>query len=1646
MAGFILYLVAFCLPGVSHSQLYTLITPNVLRVQSEEKIVVEAHGLSTPIEVTVTVRDFTLKRLLYEVKTNLNPENGMMNTAIIKVPSEGMEKVPKQNQYVFIQAQSTHFILEKVVLVFFHSGYIFIQLDKAFYTPGSTVFYQISAMDHKLKPVSKTMTVYVENPGGVFVKKDRVRSSSTGIIAMSYTLPEVADLGIWKIVAKYEDSPQQTFNTQFDVKEYVLPSFEVMLEPSEKFFYINGDKDFRVTVSASFLYGKKVEGTAFVLFGVKMNNEKKSILKSLQRIWINNGSGEAVLTKVMLQAQFPNLSELLGHSIYISVIVLRDSGRDIMEAERGGINIVTSPYQIHFTKTPKYFKPGMPFELMVYVTNPDGSSAPRIPVEAEGFKSGASTEGDGTAKLVLNMPVDRAHIPITVKTALKNLPENRQASTSMMAEAYQTQGESKNYLHLAVFATNLKPNNNLLVNFNLKSDNLGVLNQIQYFTYLILNKGNIVRVGRQARQVGQIMVTMSLPITPDLLPSFRIVAYYHVGQEEIVADAVWVDLQDTCMGTLAVKVVPDMDSGLYTPGAPIKIKVEGDAGTRVRLVTLDKGVYIRNKQYRIAQTKIWDTIEKSDIGCGPGSGKDGLGVFADAGLALATNTKISTPSRTDPKCPQPAKRNRRSAQRIELKSNKAVQHEDQALKKCCEDGMYENPLGYSCEKRAEYILNADECKQAFLNCCHSIKTAWDRRKRGLHVELARSDLNEHFLSDEDITSRSQFPERGLWHMEHLNEAANELGISSKMMHVFLNDSIITWEVLAVSFSDSKGICVADPYEIKVMKEFFIDLQLPYSVVQNEQVEIRAILYNYQDHAIKVRVTLMYSPAFCSTSTSTAKYQQILTIEAMSFQAVPLVLVPLQLGIHDIEVKAAVWDRFMADGVKKKLKVVPERMRIAKKVLSFVLDPAGKGVGGVQEMKVGAANPDDIVPNTELETSINIQGNPVILENLIDGGNLRHLIVRPSGSGEENLLNMTLTVTATHYLDTTRQWEQIGVDRRVEAIRLIMQGYTQQMSYKKPNHSYAALQTRPASTWLTAYVERVFTMASKLVTVEAQILCEAVKWLILEKQKSNGVFQEDAPVIHQEMMGGYKGAEPDISLTAFVLVAMLDVKDFCKNQVNSLEGSISKAAEYLAKGYRTLTRPYMVALTSYALALAGKLDNGNVLMKASKDGNHWEEQGSRTISIEGTAYALLALLHLKEFELAGPVVTWLVEQKYYGGGFDSTQAIFIMFQALAQYQIEAQLRKDLHLTVSISTRGRAYDFISRISHDNTLVSTTMQQNTDFTVKAQGTGTAVVTVMSTYNAKLQEGEFQCKKFDLKVSLREAQHAKKSYGALRSVSITICTRYLGDSDATMPILDISMLTGFSPDVEDLARLSQGHKIAISKSEMNKTSLDRSTLLIYLDKVSQREEDCLTFKAHQFVDVDLIQPASVTIYDYDSIDDRCTKFYHLSEKSGLLSKICHRGVCRCTEGKCFMQDKMLYTLNLEKRVEAVCKLEVDYVYKTRLIKMEELSGHDSYVMEVLEIIKEGTETYPKGINHTFMSPRKCRESLKLELNKDYLIWGPRSDVWAVKSDISYVFSSDTWIEKWPTEEECRELHFQSLCQELAEFSETMILFGCLS
>lgn len=52
-----------------------------------------------------------------------------------------------------------------------------------------------------------------------------------------------------------------------------------------------------------------------------------------------------------------------------------------------------------------------------------------------------------------------------------------------------------------------------------------------------------------------------------------------------------------------------------------------------------------------------------------------------------------------------------------------------------------------------------------------------------------------------------------------------------------------------------GICVAEPYEITVEKDFFVDLKLPYSAVRSEQLEVKAILHNFSNK--KQRVFLFF---------------------------------------------------------------------------------------------------------------------------------------------------------------------------------------------------------------------------------------------------------------------------------------------------------------------------------------------------------------------------------------------------------------------------------------------------------------------------------------------------------------------------------------------------------------------------------------------------------------------------------------------------------------------------------------------------------------------------------------------------------------------------------------------------------------------
>ncbi|XP_062283410.1 complement C3-like isoform X1 [Scomber scombrus] len=1617
--------------------------PNLLRVGTAENIFVECQDCTAGIfQVEIKVMNHPTKtKRLATTDVTLNAENKFQDFGKITIPAGDFSKDPNVKQYVYLQAQFPNQLLEQVVLVSFQSGYIFIQTDKTLYTPDSIVHYRIFGLTPSMEPVERddatqtdaSISIEIMTPEDIILPLDPV-SLKSGMHSGDFKLAEIVSPGLWKVVARFHSNPQQKYSAEFEVKEYVLPSFEVKLIPQIAFFYVDSN-DFIVEIKARYLFGKEVDGTAYVVFGVVHESQKKSFPSSLQRVPITNGVGRVTLKREHITATFPNIIELVGHYLFVAVSVLTESGSEMVEAELKGIQIVTSPYKITFKKTPKYFKPGMSFDVAVEVLNPDGSPADGVMVVVEPGEVRGTTAANGIAKLTINTVAGNQDLRITAKTEDPRISRERQATATMSAVPYKTKGN--NYIHIGVDTAELELGDNLKINLNLNRQQ----NQNPDITYLILSRGQLVKHGRYETR-GQVLIALIVPITKEMLPSFRIIAYYHTSDNEVVSDSVWVDVKDTCMGTL--KLESSRPAPSYEPRRMFGLKVTGDPGATVGLVAVDKGVYVLNNKHRLTQKKVWDIVEKYDTGCTPGGGKDNMGVFYDAGLLFVSNTASVTTYRQELKCPAPSRRKR--ATTITEVTTSLVSKYKGVERDCCLDGMRDTPLSYTCEVRSEYITDGTACVEAFLHCCKELESQRAEKKQD-SLQLARSEEDDNsYMDSNEIVSRTKFPESWLWSDIKLPPSPNGRP-TSITKNVPLQDSITTWQFTGISLSRTHGICVGEPLEVIVRKEFFIDLRLPYSAVRGEQLEIKAILHNYSPDQATVRVDLTETEHVCSSASKKGRYRQEVEIGPETTRSVPFIIIPMKEGHFQIEVKAAVKDSSLSDGIMKILRVVPEGVLI-KSPQIIILDPKG---GEQKETLNSGIAKKDVVPNSPTSTQISVTGREDIgplVENAISGKSMGSLIYQPSGCGEQNMIHMTLPVIATMYLDNTNQWEAVGFQKRNEALQHIKTGYQNQIAYRKNDGSFAVwAKGHSSSSWLTAYVAKVFAIAQNLVAIERHVICDAVKYLILNAQQPDGMFREVGRVYHGEMVGDVRGSDSDASMTAFCLITMQESRTLCDATVNSLPGSIDKAVAYLEKRLPSLTNPYAVAMTSYALANEDKLDQELLYKFASPELNHWPVPGRPVHTLEATAYALLALVKAKNFENAGRVVRWFNKKQFVGGGYGSTQSTIMVYQAVADYWTSAQ-EPDYDLNVDIKLPGKSdpdkFNF-NRDNHYATRTSKINDINQDIKVTATGTGEATLKMVSLYYALPKEKESNCKTFDLSVQLVEDKMDEDE----RVYKLRIEILYKStERDATMSILDIGLLTGFTVNKDDLNLLSKGRARTIAKYEMNTFLSERGSLIIYLDKVSHRRPEEITFRIHQKLKVGVLQPAAVSVYEYYE-QTHCVKFYHPERRAGELLRLCRGNECTCAEENCSMQKKG--DIPNEQRTSKLCEstpdTKIDFAYRVRLEAFQDTGTTDVYSMRIVHVIKEGNDDVgPLDKVRSFLSYPHCREALDLQVGKTFLIMGTSKDISRdeERQTYQYVLGERSWIEYWPTDAECQTQEHRLTCLGMEEMAQQFEFFGC--
>ncbi|NWX28980.1 CO4 protein, partial [Notiomystis cincta] len=1649
---------------------FLITAPNVVHLGTHETITVQVHGAQSPVQVTAYFKDETKNQLLSErIDFNLNQNNGYQEMKKIMVKPGALQQnlFKKSNlPYVLLVTESEElYPTAKITRILLSSkkGYIFIQTDKPIYTPSSQVRYRIFTLDNAMRPTHDTVTVAVLNSKGMVVKKsDRKINAMFG---EHFDIPDIAEPGTWKIKAWFHQHEMSNVSTEFEVKRYELPSFEVKLIPLHPYYHI-WNESFVFDIEAKHSYGKEIQGAAYVRFGIIDENETKIFIPGLeQQLSIQNGKGRVTLNTPLLEEKLRrSISTLEGFHLYVAVTTVETASGEMREEELTSVKFVRSPYVVDLSNTKKYFMPGAPFSVMASATSVDGTPAAFLFVTARvtlpgkpPVKKTAFCNREGLVSITFDIPRDAQMLEIKAEEGKKIL-ESPEAS--IRAERYQS--ASLNYLSISIPYTSVAPGNTLPITLNdihqSGSGNIG------YFYYMVVAKGQAELLGR----VPSSTKVINLKITEKMMPAFRFLAYCFVesgGQQEIIADSVWVDVVDACEGKIKVRTEQDT----YEPTDHVNLQIEMDHAGKVALAVVDKAVFILNKKNKLTAKKVFSAMNSYDLGCSVGGGANTIQVFTDVGLAFISDT-IQSSIRKGYKCLQGARRQKRSLDLQKQMSGLGIRYQNTDLRKCCQDGMKLNPMRFSCVKRLAKVSGSQECRNAFQDCCEKATALRKQAKQRNRVGLARQFREHEELFDEtSVTLRSYFPESWWWNFEEV-ESPGKHSVKN-----FAPDSITTWEVQAISISPEKGFCVAEPHTFAVFKDFFLSLRLPYSVRRHEQLEIKAVVYNYLPKDLQVVVKMDAAKGLCTAETMEKAVQLSLLAKGNSATPAFFSVVPLTVGEIPITITAFDQDSGHSDSIRKTLKVVAEGV-LQREEETICIN------NDLQSHTVDLNRPSNMVPGSESHVLVSLKGSIMdeSVENCLSLSGVEKLIQVPTGCAEQTMVKMAPAVYAIEYLDASEQWVNFNPERKQEAIGMIEKGYTRLLEFQKEDGSYGAFKTTPSSVWLTAFIVKVLTRSREYFNIQDSHIFNSISYLV-NQQQADGSFHDHHPIMHRSMQGGIQSAEEDLAMTAFVTIALQQARSLYQSP--DLAQVISGTVAYMKNQLSRNTDCYSTVITAYALTLVQSDSEEAQLVKeklrdcssfdAAKQQRHWGN-GNNAVSVETTAYALLQTLLLEDMEYARPVATWLTERRSYGGGYCSTQDTVVALEALSAYSIQTLNTASTDLTVRLGTPGRQnyYSIVLTDAYEEFQKQIEFELGRKLEVSVHGKGNGTMSILKMYwspelknntcsdliltvevegSLKYSEAEYSDEDddyedlttagnstfealskmdwFDIRTrSKRDVTAPSKT----ESLQYKVCVRSTGSRAPKMSLVDLTLLSGLEPDTKELEQLVTASDRYIQHYEYKKGKV----LLYFGELPSGPDPDCISFGAKQINPMGLVQPANAILYDFYNPDRRCSVFYSAPKHSAMLSKLCHASVCQCAEGPCPRQKSTFRKgLTQSTRVKFVCyQATADYVYEVEILNNTNKNVFDYYEAKIHKILKAaGDESIQVGDHRQFLSRSVCK--LNMVPGKRYLLMGRDGETVDCNNKMQYLLDAQTWVEKIPEASQCHStLHRQS-CAHLHDF-----------
>ncbi|KAM4696053.1 complement C5 [Rhinophrynus dorsalis] len=1671
--------------------IYIVTGPRTWRVGALETVVVQAFGQKENFPVKLSIVSYPDKKTSYASQSlQLTSANNYQGIVKLMIDPKDLPRKGDSDQYVYLEARSNAFTKEEKVPVTYKNGFLFIQTDKPFYTPDQSVKIRVYSMDEELKPGRRNVILTFEDPEKVKVDI-MAQSDLTGIISFpDFKIPANPKYGIWTIQAAYENHFTTSSVTKFEVKEYVLPRFFVSIEPEKNFICYDTFEDFSVKVKANYYYNKVVErGKVYLRYGIIQNGERKMMPKSIQVQQVINGEADFQFNskKAVEELGYSELEDLVDSYLYITASVEESEDGRTEESENADVKYVLTPYTLKLIGTPLFVKPTLPYHIKVQVKDTLDKPVGNIPLRLTGemiSEDGVGEElkdnpsmrrrtdkNDGTAVFVLNFPSNVASLDFQITTEDPSLPEDNQAKAEYTAKSYNSLTKSYLYINWVGETKTLRVGDYLNVQLSPSSPYLA---KLQHYSYLVISKGKILEFGTENRVHQSTTQNLNIEITPDMVPSIRLLVYYIITGDttaELVADSVWVDIVEDCVNNQKVKLSTTTHKEELKPGRNMALTLAAQTNSLVALSAVDVAIYSVGKKSSKPLERVLRKIEESDLGCGAGAGLNNADVFRLAGLTFITNANIRASQDYSTKCNELV-RPKRSLDFNGEVDKKAQKYRDKTLRACCMDGVTCFKDENNCTggvKRLKSKNKGPICIKVFEECCLFAKTIKDKIDEAVHdVGMGRMYIRTVFDIDEPQI-RSYFPESWLWE-EHF--ITDRRGV--KTVSVTLPDSLTTWELQGISMSD-KGLCVAEPLKVTVFKDFFLDVQLPYSVIRGEQIQIKVVVYNYKNANIKGCVTVEVGKEICLFSDDSSQgagkpYRCTMrTLTTSSLSTFTFNILPLELGIHDVVFTLSAQTH--SEKVVKPLRVVPEGIK--KEIYAGVtLDP--QGIQGITKRRheLNYKIPQNIVPKSKVTRILSINGNVLgeVINAVLNSEKISYLISLPKGSAETELMRIVPIFYVYHYLETKKEWSLVGpsfIASQITMKKQMREGVSSLLLFRNRDFSYSVWRDSEPSTWLTAFAMRIFGEVEQYVSVDQMSVCNSLLWLTRECQSRDGSFKDNSNYQPLKLQGNLprESKEKTLYLTAFVLIGMQKSFHICP--VAQLEDPMNRAIEYLANNIQNAQSTFTLAITAYAFALSNvqhpKLQYAATVLKREAYSKgvgdvplylYWKDNlkkfdptvpsADTARMVETTAYALMAFLKLGQKNYANPAIRWLQEQQRYGGGFYSTQDTVIALEALTEVaMMEKKLTLNMPVHVSYRKSGdfKRYELSEKSSFTR---PDEVPLPEDLIISTGGaSGIATAKVQTVYHVISPRNE-NCN-FDIKIEPKldwEGEESIFDEDTSQAMHLEACAKYKAPANEVATsgnaVMEITMVSGLEIDENYLDKLTRRVDQYVTDYK-----IEDGQVFLYFDWIPSDEDICVVLLVRKVFKVAVLSPGIFKVYDLHAPEQQCTIFFnpYITDK---LEKLCSGEQCKCIEAKCpKLQAKLDTSITADDRKQAACKAGITYAYKVVVISSEEDGDFVKYTATLLDIIKKGKNPVKAKKDVKFIKKKTCKEDV-INQGDQFLIMGKEGIQIRTGFEFQYEYplDSSTWVELWPPA--CYTDKCDRFLDILNDFSESFLYEGC--